>query len=384
MIKGYIIDMDGTLLDSMHIWNELGSRFLELKGITPEANLKDILAPLSINQAIKYIAETYQLKEPLDVLINEVNSLLNHIYLSEIPLKPGALEFITNCFNHHKKLCLLTANNYQATINILDKYNLTSKFDEIITCDHTTLDKRSGEAYNYAISALHLHKDECIVIEDALHAIIAAKKQGFTVWAVADQSNQDDWDEICKISDLNLKKFIRNGDMIMKKVLTIAGTDPTGGAGVQADLKTMTAHKVYGMSIITALVAQNTLGVRDIMEVKPDFLAEQFDCVFEDIYPDAIKIGMVSSPVLIEMIVNKLTSQKDCPIVVDPVMVSTSGSRLLADNALRLLKEKLIPLATIITPNIPEAQVLTNLKINTKDDMITAAKMISEWYHATF
>ena len=164
----------------------------------------------------------------------------------------------------------------------------------------------------------------------------------------------------------------------MKKVLTIAGTDPTGGAGVQADLKTMTAHKVYGMSIITALVAQNTLGVRDIMEVKPDFLAEQFDCVFEDIYPDAIKIGMVSSPVLIEMIVNKLTSQKDCPIVVDPVMVSTSGSRLLADNALRLLKEKLIPLATIITPNIPEAQVLTNLKINTKDDMITAAKMISE------
>ena len=136
--------------------------------------------------------------------------------------------------------------------------------------------------------------------------------------------------------------------MIMKKVLTIAGTDPTGGAGVQADLKTMTAHKVYGMSIITALVAQNTLGVRDIMEVKPDFLAEQFDCVFEDIYPDAIKIGMVSSPVLIEMIVNKLTSQKDCPIVVDPVMVSTSGSRLLADNALRLLKEKLIPLATII------------------------------------
>ena len=167
----------------------------------------------------------------------------------------------------------------------------------------------------------------------------------------------------------------------MKKVLTIAGTDPTGGAGVQADLKTMTAHKVYGMSIITALVAQNTLGVRDIMEVKPDFLAEQFDCVFEDIYPDAIKIGMVSSPVLIEMIVNKLTSQKDCPIVVDPVMVSTSGSRLLADNALRLLKEKLIPLATIITPNIPEAQVLTNLKINTIDDMITAAKMISEWYH---
>lgn len=166
----------------------------------------------------------------------------------------------------------------------------------------------------------------------------------------------------------------------MKKVLTIAGTDPTGGAGVQADLKTMTAHQVYGMSVITALVAQNTLGVYDIMEVTPEFLAKQIDCVFEDIYPDAIKIGMVSSPSLIEMIVTKLKEQNNLTIVVDPVMVSTSGSSLLADNALKLLKEKLIPLATIITPNIPEAEVLADMKINSKDDMLAAAKVISSWY----
>lgn len=167
----------------------------------------------------------------------------------------------------------------------------------------------------------------------------------------------------------------------MKKVLTIAGTDPTGGAGIQADLKTMMAHKVYGMSIITALVAQNTTGVRDIMEVTPQFLNEQFDCVFEDIYPDAIKIGMVSSPVLIETIVTKLKQYPVKNIVVDPVMVSTSGSRLLADNALKLLKESLIPHATIVTPNIPEAQVLADILIDSKSTMIKAAEKIGSFYN---
>ncbi|MFQ8704983.1 MAG: bifunctional hydroxymethylpyrimidine kinase/phosphomethylpyrimidine kinase [Thomasclavelia sp.] len=167
----------------------------------------------------------------------------------------------------------------------------------------------------------------------------------------------------------------------MKKVLTIAGTDPTGGAGIQADLKTMTAHKVYGMSIITALVAQNTTGVRDIMEVTPEFLNEQFNCVFEDIYPEAIKIGMVSSPSLIKTIVTKLKQYTVKNIVVDPVMVSTSGSQLLADSALKLLKESLIPLASIITPNIPEAQVLADMIIDSKKKMLEAAKKISTFYN---
>ncbi len=166
----------------------------------------------------------------------------------------------------------------------------------------------------------------------------------------------------------------------MKKVLTIAGTDPTGGAGIQADLKTMTAHKVYGMSVITALVAQNTIGVRNIIEVTPEFLSEQLDSVFEDIYPDTIKIGMVSSPILIKTIVSKLKQYPVKSIVVDPVMVSTSGSNLLANNALTLLKETLIPLASIITPNIPEAQVLSDICIDSNDKMIEAAIKISTLY----
>lgn len=166
----------------------------------------------------------------------------------------------------------------------------------------------------------------------------------------------------------------------MKKVVTIAGTDPTGGAGAQADLKTFMAHKVYGMSIITALVAQNTMGVRDIMNVTPTFLEEQFACVFEDIYPDAIKIGMVSEQELIETIVKQLKFYKGKNIVLDPVMVSTSGSRLIADNALQILKEELIPLASIITPNIPEAEVLCGKSIHSTEDMIEAAERIAEYY----
>lgn len=166
----------------------------------------------------------------------------------------------------------------------------------------------------------------------------------------------------------------------MKTVLTIAGTDPTGGAGAQADLKTFMAHKVYGMSIITALVAQNTLGVKDIMDVTPHFLEEQFQCVFEDIFPDAVKIGMVSQPELIHKIVEQLKKYDAKNIVVDPVMVSTSGSRLLAQSALEALKNELIPLSCIITPNIPEAEVLVNHTIQSKEEMIQAAKEIRQWY----
>lgn len=166
----------------------------------------------------------------------------------------------------------------------------------------------------------------------------------------------------------------------MQKVLTIAGTDPSGGAGAQADLKTFMAHKVYGMSVITALVAQNTCGVRDIMNVTPEFLRQQFDCVLEDIFPDAVKIGMVSQPELIEVIVEKLKQYQVKNIVVDPVMVSTSGDRLLAEKALMLLQTTLLPLAQIITPNIPEAEVLCGFHITSKEDMIKAATVIAQNY----
>lgn len=166
----------------------------------------------------------------------------------------------------------------------------------------------------------------------------------------------------------------------MRTALTIAGSDSSGGAGIQADIKTMMANGVYAMSAITALTAQNTTGVTDIMEVTPKFLKEQLDCIFTDIYPDAVKIGMVSSVELIEMIAERLTFYKAKNVVVDPVMVATSGSRLISDDAIETLKSKLLPLAAVATPNIPEAEVLSGLSIHTAEDMIAAAKKISETF----
>ena len=164
----------------------------------------------------------------------------------------------------------------------------------------------------------------------------------------------------------------------MKCVLTIAGSDSSGGAGIQADLKTMTCLGVYGMSAITALTAQNTTGVRDVLEATPEFVGEQLDCIFEDIRPQAVKIGMVSSAPIIKVIGAKLRQYGAENIVVDPVMVSTSGSALMQDSALTALMEELFPLASVITPNIPEAQRLCGFAIETEEDMLRAAETIGK------
>lgn len=168
---------------------------------------------------------------------------------------------------------------------------------------------------------------------------------------------------------------------MMRTALSIAGSDSSGGAGIQADIKTMTANGVYAMTAITALTAQNTTGVTGIMEVAPEFLAQQLDSIFTDIRPDAVKIGMVSSSALIQVIAEKLKEYKAKNIVVDPVMVATSGSKLISDDAIETLKTCLMPLSSILTPNIPEAEVLAEMKVETEEEMILAAKKISETFH---
>ena len=180
------------------------------------------------------------------------------------------------------------------------------------------------------------------------------------------------------------KTMLKHGkeiSMKMKTALTIAGSDCSGGAGIQADLKTMTMNGVYAMSAITALTAQNTTGVRAIQESTPDFLKQQLDAIFEDIYPDAVKIGMVASSELIHVIADRLRHYEAKNIVVDPVMVATSGSALMKNDAFQTLIEELLPISTLVTPNIPEAQVLSGLSIKTKEDMIIAAKHIGDNYH---
>ena len=164
----------------------------------------------------------------------------------------------------------------------------------------------------------------------------------------------------------------------MKTALTIAGSDSSGGAGIQADIKTMSAHGVYAMSAITALTAQNTMGVAAILDATPEFLAAQLDAVFTDIFPDAVKIGMVSSAKLIHVISQKLQEYGAKHIVLDPVMVSTSGARLISEDAVELLQEELLPLAEVTTPNLPEAEILAGMKISSREDMERAAERIGQ------
>lgn len=167
----------------------------------------------------------------------------------------------------------------------------------------------------------------------------------------------------------------------MNTALTIAGSDSSGGAGIQADIKTMITNNVYAMSAITALTAQNTIGVQGIAPVESDFLAMQIDSVFTDIRPDAVKVGMVASVDLINIIADKLIEYKAENIVIDPVMVATSGSKLINNDAIDTLKKRLLPIARIVTPNIPEAEILSGIKIRTNEEMVKAAKIISEEYN---
>lgn len=178
-----------------------------------------------------------------------------------------------------------------------------------------------------------------------------------------------------------IKRAVKEkGSIHMKTALTIAGSDSSGGAGIQADIKTMMANGVYAMSAITALTAQNTTGVTAIMEATEEFLGEELDNIFTDIFPDAVKIGMVSSSGLIIKIAEKLKEYDAKNIVVDPVMVATSGARLISEDAVSTLKEYLFPLAQILTPNIPEAEVLSGMTITSEAEMMEAAKVIGDQY----
>ena len=161
----------------------------------------------------------------------------------------------------------------------------------------------------------------------------------------------------------------------MKKVLTVAGSDCSGGAGIQADIKTITMHKMYAMSVITAVTAQNTMGVFDVVEMTPEFIINQFDSVFSDIFPDSIKTGMISNATIVS---DKLKEYGARNLVVDPVMVSTSGHRFISEDAVETVIKKLMPLARVVTPNLSEAEVISGIKITDKEGMLKGAKIIAE------
>ncbi len=163
----------------------------------------------------------------------------------------------------------------------------------------------------------------------------------------------------------------------MKTVLTIAGSDSSGGAGIQADIKTIESYGLFATSAVTAITAQNTCGVAAVQDIDAGVVAAQIDAVFEDIRPDAVKIGMVSSASIVAVIADRLASWGARNIVVDPVMVATSGARLIAAEAVTALSEKLLPLATVVTPNIPEVEVLCGFSLDSDSDVERAARAIS-------
>ncbi len=378
MIKGAIFDFDGTLVDSMFIWDTFGEDYLKSFGIQPKENLAEVFKTFTLEQAAEYYRNHYNIKLSVKEIVENINNMVAEIYRTKVVLKPGISDFLKRLQNLGVTMCVATVTDRVVVEDVLKRFNIYKYFSSIFTCAEVGFGKETPEIYRQALKHLGTDKTETIVFEDVMHAVKTAKNDGFTVAAVYD-THESMQKGIKEISDYYITDF---GSFCfktkMKTALTIAGSDSSGGAGVQADIKTMTMNGVYAMSVVTALTAQNTLGVRAILDSTPEFLKAQLDAVFEDIFPDSVKIGMVSSSELIDVIADRLKFYNAKNIVVDPVMVATSGSALIKTDAIKTLVERLLPLATLVTPNIPEAEILSDMKIGNKDDMIKAAEYIEK------
>ena len=376
MIKGAIFDFDGTLVDSMFIWDTFGEDYLRTLGKEPRENLTETFKTFTLEQAAEYYRAQYGVTLSVGEIVDGVNEMVSEIYRTKVALKKGVLEFLRDLRSKGVKMCVATVTDRPIVEDVLKKLGIRDFFTEIFTCAEVGYNKETPHIYRAALKALGTKKDETVVFEDAVHALMTAKNDGFTVAAVYDkhEAKQIEMRSEADYYISDYERFVWN--KAMKTALTIAGSDSSGGAGIQADIKAMTMNGVYAMSAITALTAQNTTGVRSILESTPEFLKDQIDAVFEDIRPNAVKIGMVSSAELIEVIAERLNYYDAKNIVVDPVMVATSGSALMRTDAVSTLIRELLPLATLVTPNIPEAEVLSGESIQSKEDMERVAKLI--------
>ena len=383
MLKGAIFDFDGTLVDSMFIWETFGEDYLRSLGKKPKENLRDTFFTFTLEQAAEYYQKHYDVNLSVEEIVNGINNMVAEIYKEKVGLKSGVAEFLQKLYSKGVKMCVATLTDKYLVDEVLERLGVREYFTEIFTTAEVGHSKKEPHIYRKALEFLGTDREDTIVFEDAFYALMTAKNDGFKVVAVYDnyeenqimmKANADYY-----ISDYNSFNFSTQ----MKTVLTIAGSDSSGGAGIQADIKTMTMNGVYAMSAVTALTAQNTTGVRAICESTPEFLREQLNAVFEDIYPNAVKIGMVSSSELISVIAESLSFYKAKNVVVDPVMVATSGSALMKTDAVKTLIEKLLPLATLVTPNIPEAEVLSGFNIRIKEDMMSVAKYIGDTYNCS-
>lgn len=383
MLKGAIFDFDGTLVDSMFIWETFGEDYLRSLGKEPKENLRKTFATFTLEQAAEYYRQHYGVNLSAEEIVSGINEMVLQSYRTKVKLKSGVAEFLEKLKRQGIKMCVATVTDRFVVEEVLKRLGVRDYFSEIFTCSEIGSNKETPEIYNTALEHLKTEKSETVVFEDAYYALMTAKNAGFRVAGVFDKHEKNQVQMKANadyyITDYTLFNFTNQ----IKTALTIAGSDSSGGAGIQADIKTMTMNGVYAMSAITALTAQNTTGVRAILESTPEFLKQQIDAVFEDIVPDAVKIGMVASSELICVIADRLKHYNAKNIVVDPVMVSTSGSSLMKTNALKTLINELLPLATLVTPNIPEAEILADISIKTEQDMEKAAKIIGDSYNCS-
>ena len=383
MLKGAIFDFDGTLVDSMFIWETFAEDYLKSLSKDPKENLRETFATFTLEQAAEYYQNYYDVSLSTEEIVSGINEMVLQSYRTKVALKNGVAEFLKKLKSQGVKMCVATVTDRFIVEEVLEKLGVRDYFSEIFTCSEIGCNKETPNIYNKALAHLKTEKSETVVFEDAFYALMTAKNDGFRVAGVFDKHEKNQV-QIKANADHYITDYARfDFTKQIKTALTIAGSDSSGGAGVQADIKTMTTNGVYAMSAITALTAQNTTGVRAIQESTPEFLKEQLDSVFEDIFPNAVKIGMVSSAELICVIADRLKYYNAKNIVVDPVMVATSGSTLMKTDAVKTLIEKLLPLSTLVTPNIPEAEVLSGLTIESKEGMINVAKYIGDTYNCS-
>ena len=383
-IEGAIFDIDGTILDTMSVWDQAGVRYLESLGYEPEENLGQKLFVMTITMAAEYLKKNYGLSQSIDEIIKGINQVMADYYKNEAQFKPGMEQLLKDMKAAGIKMTVATSTDRHLFEPAMERLDFGKYFDNVYTCTEVGHSKGEPHIFQQAMDFMGTAPEHTWLFEDGLYSAETATKEGVKIVGVYDETSIHDWQKLKNISDKIItfedeKMQIKTGD-ITKTALTIAGSDSIGGAGIQADLKTMTVHGVYAMSAITALTAQNTTGVTDIMEVTPEFLEKQLDAVFTDVYPDSVKIGMVASSELIRTIGRKLKEYGAKNIVVDPVMVATSGARLISEEAISVLQEVLLPLATVVTPNIPEAEILSGMKIACPEDMEVAAKLIGDKY----
>lgn len=390
MIKGAIFDVDGTLLATMSMWYGAGKNYLAKFGLESTREVDDKLFCMSLPEGAQYLWETYDFASKgvsADDVREGIKAPAVEYYKSVAQPKPGARELLAEMSEAGIPIAIVTSSDRQDVEVALERLDMMKYIGRIFSATEVGRPKSDPYIFNLAAEFLKASPRDIWVFEDGLYAIRTANEAGFNTAGVYDYVSRSNWGDIQKetvVSGYDLSHIslgdIRRIHRERPACLTIAGSDSSGGAGIQADIKTMMANGVYAMSAVTALTAQNTCGVRSIQESTPEFLSDQLDCVFTDIFPAAVKIGMVSSVPLINVIADKLAHYGAKNIVVDPVMVATAGSKLMMDGAAAVMAERLFPLASVITPNIPETEALTGLEIKTEADMEKAGRVLCEKY----